>query len=162
MQKTEHIGGLLLCSGKDEAAHNAGGLVWLCLCKDDPAGKCFPPRLPTRRDLWRRANIQTDGIVKILQIGILPRFKSRWVRTSTGWTGRSLRRTQRAISGDRLSPFQRTLFFICLTCRQLRVNEEHSDLSLACEDGQQFDVHKLVLSACSPFFQVPPQGKRQN
>jgi len=38
--------------------------------------------------------------------------------------------------------------------RQLRVNEEHSDLSLACEDGQQFDVHKLVLSACSPFFQM--------
>ena len=34
------------------------------------------------------------------------------------------------------------------------MNEEHSDLSLACEDGQQFDVHKLVLSACSPFFQV--------
>jgi len=38
--------------------------------------------------------------------------------------------------------------------RELRVNEEHADLSLACEDGQQFDVHKIVLSACSPFFQM--------
>ena len=95
---------------------------------------------------------------KILQIRCP---ESGWGRTSTGSTGKSLRTTQRTISGDWSGSLsKRTFFFIWSTRRQLRVNEEHSDLSLACEDGQQFDVHKLVLSACSPFFQVA--GRSQN
>jgi hypothetical protein len=38
--------------------------------------------------------------------------------------------------------------------RELRTSEEYADVTLACEDGQQIDAHKIVLSACSPFFQV--------
>jgi len=38
--------------------------------------------------------------------------------------------------------------------REVRVNEEFSDVTLACEDGQQIDAHKIVLSACSPFFRA--------
>ena len=118
---------------------------------------------PTRRDLWCRPNIQTDRSVKILQIRSPGRLKSGWGPTSTGSTGRSSRTTPRATSGDWSVPFPKDTLLIWSTCRQLRVNEEHSDLSLACEDGQQFDVHKLVLSACSPFFQVDLEpGKNQN
>ena len=34
----------------------------------------------------------------------------------------------------------------------LRDDEEFTDVTLACEDGQQVKVHKVVLIASSPFF----------
>ena len=33
---------------------------------------------------------------------------------------------------------------------RLRDNKEFSDVTLACEDGQQFEVHKVVLASSSP------------
>ena len=35
----------------------------------------------------------------------------------------------------------------------LRENKEFADVTLACEDGQQIEVHKVILAASSPFFQ---------
>ena len=35
----------------------------------------------------------------------------------------------------------------------LRGNNDFSDVTLACEDGQQFEAHKVILVASSPFFQ---------
>ena len=35
----------------------------------------------------------------------------------------------------------------------LREDKDFSDVTLACEDGQQFETHKVVLAASSPFFQ---------
>ena len=37
--------------------------------------------------------------------------------------------------------------------RDLREDKELSDVTLACEDGQQVEAHKVVLAASSPFFQ---------
>ena len=34
----------------------------------------------------------------------------------------------------------------------LRGNNDFSDVTLACEDGQQFEAHKVILAASSPFF----------
>ena len=34
----------------------------------------------------------------------------------------------------------------------LRVNNEFADVTLACEDGQQLEAHKVILAASSPFF----------
>ena len=34
-----------------------------------------------------------------------------------------------------------------------RDDKDFSDVTLACEDGQQFEAHKLILAASSPFFQ---------
>ena len=34
----------------------------------------------------------------------------------------------------------------------LRGNHDFSDVTLACEDGQQFEAHKVILVASSPFF----------
>ena len=34
----------------------------------------------------------------------------------------------------------------------LREDKEFTDVTLACEDGQQVEAHKLVLSSASPFF----------
>ena len=36
--------------------------------------------------------------------------------------------------------------------RDLRQNKEFTDVTLACEDGQQVEAHKVVLVASSPFF----------
>merc|ERR1712202_54678 len=36
--------------------------------------------------------------------------------------------------------------------RELRDNNDFFDVTLACEDDQQIEAHKVVLSACSPFF----------
>ena len=36
--------------------------------------------------------------------------------------------------------------------RNLRGDETFTDVSLACEDGQQVEVHKVILAASSPFF----------
>jgi len=35
----------------------------------------------------------------------------------------------------------------------LRGNRDFSDVALACEDGQQFEAHRVILAAPSPFFQ---------
>ena len=37
--------------------------------------------------------------------------------------------------------------------RELRDDKDFTDLTLACEDGQQIETHKMVLIASSPFFQ---------
>ena len=37
--------------------------------------------------------------------------------------------------------------------RELRDDKDFTDLTLACEDGQQIEAHKMVLIASSPFFQ---------
>jgi hypothetical protein len=34
----------------------------------------------------------------------------------------------------------------------LREDSDFSDVTLACEDGQQMEAHKFILAACSPFF----------
>merc|ERR1712204_71941 len=39
------------------------------------------------------------------------------------------------------------------TIRNLRQECEFSDVTLACEDGQQVEAHKFILAASSPFFQ---------
>jgi hypothetical protein len=35
----------------------------------------------------------------------------------------------------------------------LREDNDFSDVTLACEDGQQVEAHKVILAASSPFFQ---------
>merc|ERR1719369_247130 len=35
---------------------------------------------------------------------------------------------------------------------QLRENEEFCDVTLACDDDQYIEAHKVILSACSTFF----------
>ena len=35
----------------------------------------------------------------------------------------------------------------------LREDTEFADVTLACEDGQQIEAHKVILAASSPFFQ---------
>ena len=35
----------------------------------------------------------------------------------------------------------------------LREDNEFADMTLACEDGQQIEAHKVILAASSPFFQ---------
>ena len=34
----------------------------------------------------------------------------------------------------------------------LREDHDFADVTLACEDGHQIDVHKVILAASSPFF----------
>ena len=36
---------------------------------------------------------------------------------------------------------------------RLREKMEFVDVTLACEDGQQVEAHKVILTASSPFFQ---------
>ena len=42
--------------------------------------------------------------------------------------------------------------FVATTYSELRENADFSDVTLVCEDGVQVDAHKVILSACSPFF----------
>ena len=35
----------------------------------------------------------------------------------------------------------------------LRQDKDFADVTLACEDGQQMDAHKVILATSSPFFQ---------
>ena len=37
--------------------------------------------------------------------------------------------------------------------QNLREDSDFSDVTLACEDGQQVEAHKVILAASSPFFQ---------
>ena len=41
---------------------------------------------------------------------------------------------------------------VCQTFQDLRNNKDFCDVTIACEDDQQIEAHKVVLSACSPFF----------
>ena len=36
---------------------------------------------------------------------------------------------------------------------RLRDDEDFTDITLACEDGQQLEAHKVILAASSPFFE---------
>jgi len=36
---------------------------------------------------------------------------------------------------------------------RLRDDNEFTDVTLACEDGQQMEAHKMILAASSPFFE---------
>ena len=36
--------------------------------------------------------------------------------------------------------------------RELQLSNDFSDVTLVCEEGQQIEAHKIILSACSPFF----------
>ena len=35
----------------------------------------------------------------------------------------------------------------------LEFNNDFADVTLACEDGKQFEAHKVILASSSPFFQ---------
>ena len=35
----------------------------------------------------------------------------------------------------------------------LRNDKDFTDVTLACEDGQQMEAHKVILAASSPFFE---------
>ena len=37
--------------------------------------------------------------------------------------------------------------------QKLRDDNEFTDVTLACEDGQQLQAHKVILAASSPFFE---------
>ena len=41
---------------------------------------------------------------------------------------------------------------IVTSFNELRVNNEFSDVTLVCEENQQIEAHKIILTACSPFF----------
>ena len=47
--------------------------------------------------------------------------------------------------------------------KNLREDKNFSDVTLACEDGQQVAAHKVILAASSPFFQkLLRQNKHPN
>ena len=35
----------------------------------------------------------------------------------------------------------------------LREDSDFADVTLACEDGKQFEAHRVILASSSPFFQ---------
>ena len=41
---------------------------------------------------------------------------------------------------------------ITIAFKELREDKDFADVTLACEDGQQIEVHKTVLASSSPFF----------
>lgn len=40
----------------------------------------------------------------------------------------------------------------CNSIKKLRTSNDFADVTLACEDGEQVEVHKLILAAASPVF----------
>ena len=42
---------------------------------------------------------------------------------------------------------------------RLRNDKELTDVTLACEDGQEVTAHKLILAASSPFFEKILQNR---
>ena len=41
---------------------------------------------------------------------------------------------------------------VSTTFGNLREDKEFTDVTLACEDGTQFQTHKVILASSSPFF----------
>ena len=41
---------------------------------------------------------------------------------------------------------------ISMAFRELREDKDFFDITLVCDDEEQVEAHKVVLSACSPFF----------
>ena len=41
---------------------------------------------------------------------------------------------------------------LCTTFGKLKEDKDFTDVTLVCEDGQQFETHKLALISSSPFF----------
>ena len=41
---------------------------------------------------------------------------------------------------------------IASSYRNLRKDNDFSDVTLVCEDNQPIEAHKIILAACSPFF----------
>ena len=41
---------------------------------------------------------------------------------------------------------------ISVTFRELREDKDFFDVTLACEENEQIQAHKVILAACSPFF----------
>ena len=37
--------------------------------------------------------------------------------------------------------------------RKLRDDNEFTDVTLVCEDGQQMEAHKVIMASSSPFFE---------
>ena len=46
--------------------------------------------------------------------------------------------------------------------KELRSDTEFADITLACEENQQIDAHKIVLTACSPFFRTILKGNKHS
>ena len=45
----------------------------------------------------------------------------------------------------------------------LRNDKEFTDVTLACEDGQQLEAHKVILASSSPFFEkILQKNKHSN
>ena len=61
---------------------------------------------------------------------------------------------------DKMANFDERLFLqwndfkenVSSTFGDLREDKDFTDVTLACEDGQQVEAHKVVLIASSPFF----------
>ena len=43
---------------------------------------------------------------------------------------------------------------IVSACQDLRKELDFSNVTLVCEDNHQIEAHRVILSACSPFFQT--------
>ena len=41
---------------------------------------------------------------------------------------------------------------VVISVAELRADSDLTDITLACEDGQQVEAHKVILSSASPFF----------
>jgi hypothetical protein len=46
--------------------------------------------------------------------------------------------------------------------RELRDDKDFFDVTLACEDSDQLQAHKVILSACSPFFRTVLRRNRHD
>ena len=47
--------------------------------------------------------------------------------------------------------------------KDLRQDKDFTDVTLACEDGQQVEAHKIVLTSLSPFFKsILSRNKHQH
>jgi hypothetical protein len=46
--------------------------------------------------------------------------------------------------------------------RELREDKDFFDVTLACEDSDQIQAHKVILSACSPFFRTVLRRNRHD
>ena len=49
---------------------------------------------------------------------------------------------------------------VTLAFRSMREDQDFSDVTLVCEDGQQIEAHKVILAAASPLFQKLLKGNK--